>query len=158
VTGHKAAGFQGVYQKFADARLVVDHQDTVLVQDSCLLSRWPAPVRAQRREGAARFSTPTLPSLMPPLPVRFLRDPVWIDVAWIKKRVKSIRQDDNANIMSNPDISEIEQAQAILHRKGSCIAIVKDLVDRQRLLENVGAGFLSGIGKRLKFVHISRLH
>lgn len=72
----------------------------------------------------------------------------WIDVGWIKKRDKIIRQDDNAFIKSNPDISEIEQAQAILHRKGSFIAIIseerqfKDLVDRQRLLENVGAGFL----------------
>jgi len=72
----------------------------------------------------------------------------WIDVAWIKKRDKIIRQDDNAFIKSNPDKSEIEQAQAILHRKGSFIAIVseerqfKDLVDRHRLLENVGAGFI----------------
>jgi hypothetical protein len=71
----------------------------------------------------------------------------WIDVAWIKKRDKIIKQDDNAFIKSNPDKSEIEQAQAILRRKGPFIAIVseerqfKDLVDRHRLLENVGAGF-----------------
>ena len=72
----------------------------------------------------------------------------WIDVAWVKKRDKIIKQDDNAFIKSNPDKSEIEQAQAILRRKGPFIAIVseerqfKDLVDRHRLLENVGAGFL----------------